>query len=64
MSEQSSKPIGGKCPLCNAPSQHEFRPFCSKRCADKDLGNWVTGRYAIPTNEPANVPVNDDDEQE
>jgi len=24
------------------------RPFCSKRCADVDLGRWLTGQYVIP----------------
>jgi hypothetical protein len=24
------------------------RPFCSKRCAEIDLGRWLTGSYAIP----------------
>ncbi|MFX8848516.1 DNA gyrase inhibitor YacG, partial [Acinetobacter baumannii] len=26
----------------------EFRPFCSRRCADVDLQRWFTGRYVIP----------------
>jgi endogenous inhibitor of DNA gyrase (YacG/DUF329 family) len=25
-----------------------LRPFCSVRCADVDLGRWVTGQYRIP----------------
>jgi endogenous inhibitor of DNA gyrase (YacG/DUF329 family) len=28
-----------------------FRPFCSKRCADVDLGRWLKGSYAIPAAE-------------
>ena len=24
-----------------------FRPFCSKRCSDIDLGKWMSGSYAI-----------------
>ncbi len=24
-----------------------YRPFCSKRCANADLGLWLTGSYAI-----------------
>jgi endogenous inhibitor of DNA gyrase (YacG/DUF329 family) len=36
------------CPICKKPSTPEFRPFCSKRCADVDLQRWFTGRYAIP----------------
>jgi hypothetical protein len=27
----------------------DFRPFCSKRCADVDLGRWLGGGYRIPT---------------
>lgn len=37
-----------KCPICDEPAVFEARPFCSKRCADVDLGRWMTGRYAIP----------------
>ncbi len=29
-----------------------YRPFCSKRCADVDLGRWLGGTYAIPAEEP------------
>ena len=41
------------CPICKRPiSEGEdtlsFRPFCSKRCADIDLGRWLKGAYAIP----------------
>ena len=36
------------CPICAKPAAAEFRPFCSKRCADVDLQRWLTGRYAIP----------------
>ena len=40
-----------RCPLCQAPAVHRFRPFCSQRCADVDLGRWVKGRYRIATDE-------------
>lgn len=36
------------CPICEKDSDKTFRPFCSKRCADLDLGKWLTGAYAIP----------------
>ena len=36
------------CPICKKPADEKFRPFCSKRCADIDLGAWFSGRYAIP----------------
>lgn len=42
---------GNKCPMCNKPATLEMRPFCSKRCADLDLGRWLGGEYRLPTNE-------------
>ncbi|MCJ2071773.1 DNA gyrase inhibitor YacG [Methylobacterium sp. J-030] len=36
------------CPVCRRPSTPEYRPFCSQRCADVDLGRWLNERYAIP----------------
>ncbi len=24
-----------------------MRPFCSKRCADIDLANWMRGKYVV-----------------
>ncbi|OSP54063.1 DNA gyrase inhibitor YacG [Pseudoruegeria sp. SK021] len=36
------------CPICARPANATYRPFCSKRCADVDLGQWLTGGYAIP----------------
>ena len=38
----------GLCPLCRRPTAHTYRPFCSKRCADIDLGRWLRGGYALP----------------
>ena len=40
-----------KCPTCGKPSAPEARPFCSKRCADIDLGRWLNEDYRVPTNE-------------
>jgi endogenous inhibitor of DNA gyrase (YacG/DUF329 family) len=34
----------------------EYKPFCSRRCADLDLQRWLTGAYAIP--------ATDDDEED
>ncbi|HEY0202993.1 MAG TPA: DNA gyrase inhibitor YacG [Acetobacteraceae bacterium] len=37
------------CPICRRPAtEPRFRPFCSARCADVDLGRWFGGAYAIP----------------
>jgi len=40
-----------KCPVCGKPQVEKFRPFCSRRCADLDLGRWLKGGYAIPAAE-------------
>lgn len=40
-----------KCPLCQKPSVFDFRPFCSKRCADIDLAHWLRGSYYIEDDE-------------
>jgi len=37
-----------RCPICNKSTVKEYRPFCSKRCADVDLHRWLSGDYAIP----------------
>jgi uncharacterized protein len=37
-----------RCPICGKPRHPDYRPFCSKRCADVDLGRWLKGSYAIP----------------
>jgi endogenous inhibitor of DNA gyrase (YacG/DUF329 family) len=36
------------CPICEKPTDPAYKPFCSRRCADRDLQRWFTGRYAIP----------------
>lgn len=36
------------CPICGKETVHKYRPFCSRHCADVDLGRWMTGGYAIP----------------
>ena len=47
-SNDNNQPAGGACPICNAPTQKAYAPFCSKRCADVDLHRWLSGGYAIP----------------
>lgn len=36
------------CPICKKETVPKYRPFCSKRCADVDLGKWLNGAYASP----------------
>lgn len=40
------------CPICKKAPVQAYRPFCSRRCADLDLGRWMMGSYAIPSEEP------------
>ncbi len=42
-----AQPKTGKCPICQQPTVSQYRPFCSKRCADVDLGRWLMGGYVI-----------------
>ncbi len=40
------------CPICGKPAEEpRLRPFCSRRCADVDLGRWFTGAYRVPGEE-------------
>ncbi|HKK31281.1 MAG TPA: DNA gyrase inhibitor YacG [Alphaproteobacteria bacterium] len=39
------------CPICGKPSVAEYRPFCSKRCADIDLHKWLGEDYRVPSQE-------------
>lgn len=41
-----------KCPICHkVVLENKYRPFCSKRCADIDLGHWFDGSYAVAAQE-------------
>lgn len=40
------------CPICQKPTNEHYRPFCSRRCADVDLGRWLNGSYAIASDDP------------
>jgi hypothetical protein len=46
-----SEPRVSPCPICGKPRVAQFRPFCSKRCADIDLNRWLKGVYAVPVTE-------------
>ncbi|HEY7246914.1 MAG TPA: DNA gyrase inhibitor YacG [Xanthobacteraceae bacterium] len=51
MSENRDRLGAAACPVCRNPTAEEFRPFCSRRCADIDLNRWLSGVYAIPVTE-------------
>jgi len=40
------------CPICEKNTDEKYRPFCSKRCADVDLGKWLNGSYAVESQDP------------
>ena len=54
--------IAAECPVCRKPADEKYKPFCSKRCADIDLGSWLEGRYAVPGASIATA-ENEDDER-
>jgi endogenous inhibitor of DNA gyrase (YacG/DUF329 family) len=47
MSDQAA-PRLAPCPTCGKLPVPQFRPFCSKRCADVDLNRWLSGVYTVP----------------
>jgi uncharacterized protein len=49
-----------KCLICNRLPTDNYSPFCSKRCADVDLGKWLSGSYIIPTETTAEEIENKD----
>ena len=57
MSEPRPETNTRKCALCGKPQEQKYRPFCSKRCADLDLGRWLNEEYAIPSD----IPPEDED---
>ena len=48
-----------RCPICGRPRVHRYRPFCSARCRDIDLGRWFAASYTVPAVEPG---YDEDDE--
>ena len=45
------KPSGTKCPQCGATAIKPHTPFCSRRCAQLDLGKWLNEEYRVPADE-------------
>ena len=48
------------CPVCNKPTDPKYRPFCSRRCADVDLGRWLTESYRVPAEDADDSPASSD----
>jgi len=49
---QPAAPRIVSCPACGKPvpwvSESAFRPFCSERCRNIDLGAWAAEEYRMP----------------
>ncbi len=56
------RPRTTRCPTCSTTIEHDdpdglplprpsYAPFCSERCKMADLGLWLMGMHAIPTDE-------------
>lgn len=47
------------CPTCAGPSVfapvNPFRPFCSQRCQQIDLGAWASEQFAVAAPEPPDL---------
>jgi len=47
-----------RCPTCGGPSVYapgnRYRPFCSERCKQIDLGAWAAEDFRVPASPPAN----------
>lgn len=42
-----------RCPRCRGPAvysaRNPWRPFCSERCRNADLGAWASENYRVDT---------------
>ena len=51
------------CPSCKGPSLYSlanvWRPFCSERCRQHDLGAWASEDYRVATQAPPEDLVDD-----
>lgn len=49
-----------RCPNCGGPSVYAssnvYRPFCSERCKQMDLGAWANEEFGLPEKEGQSDP--------
>ena len=62
MNNDASAKINQTCHLCGKARTDKYKPFCSKRCADIDLGRWLNESYVVPTDETDEADINNADE--
>lgn len=50
------KPRLVRCPACGGESlyapSNPYRPFCSERCKNMDLGAWASEDFRVPAETP------------
>ena len=71
MATRSDKPVKAhivRCPQCGGDSvyapSNPYRPFCSERCKNIDLGAWASESFLVPDETPADdLPFGDPKEQ-
>lgn len=58
MSTPSARQV--TCPACGGVSLYApgnpYRPFCSERCKQMDLGAWASERFVLPEQTPDRDP--------
>jgi len=57
-----------RCPQCGGDSvygpENPYRPFCSERCRNLDLGAWASESFRVPDETPPDdLPFGDPKEQ-
>jgi uncharacterized protein len=57
-----------RCPACGGDSvyapSNPYRPFCSERCKNMDLGAWASESFRVPDETPPDdMPFGDPKEQ-
>jgi endogenous inhibitor of DNA gyrase (YacG/DUF329 family) len=56
MQEKTPKPRLVACPQCGGDSiyapSNPYRPFCSERCKNLDLGAWASESFRVPDETP------------
>ena len=66
--DKPAKPRLVRCPACGGDSIYApgnpFRPFCSERCKNMDLGAWASESFRVPDETPPDdLPFGDPKEQ-
>jgi len=54
--DPKAKPRLVRCPACGGDSvyapSNPYRPFCSERCKNMDLGAWASESFRVPEESP------------